>query len=87
MKAPSFIYNKYPLLRQALSNRSHIYNKQLEMVEQMEQDGSILVIRPERPIVVGRMERNVKKLAELYQEGYECAAKAFNLRPEFFTEP
>ena len=33
------------------------------------------VIRPERPIVVDRMERNIQKLLDLYNEGYACAAK------------
>ena len=41
----------------------------------MEREGSAVVIRPERPIEVGRMERNIDKLLALYQEGYDLAAK------------
>jgi predicted patatin/cPLA2 family phospholipase len=33
------------------------------------------VIRPENPVVVDRIEKNIKKLEDLYQEGYECARK------------
>lgn len=73
MRIPSFIYKKYPKLREILSHRNAIYNRQLEMVERMEEEGRILVIRPMKPMVVGRIEKDVKKLAALYDEGYACA--------------
>lgn len=72
---PSFIYKKYPRLRVALRNRNKLYNEQLELVERLEEEGKIIVIRPEKPIVVGRMETSVKKLTDLYNQGYECAQK------------
>lgn len=72
---PSFIYKKYPRLRVALRNRNKLYNEQLELVERLEEEGKIIVIRPEKPIVVGRMETSVKKLTDLYNQGYECARK------------
>lgn len=73
IKVPSFVYKKYPAIRQALSNRNALYNSQLELVEQMEDKGRITVIRPERPVVVDRVEKNIGKLEDLYYEGYECA--------------
>ena len=72
---PSFIYKQYPRLRVALRNRNKIYNEQLELVERLEEEGKIIVIRPEKPIVVGRMETSVKKLTDLYEQGYACAKK------------
>ena len=72
---PSFIYKKYPRLRVALRNRNKLYNEQLELVERLEEEEKIIVIRPEKPIVVGRMETSVKKLTDLYNQGYECARK------------
>ena len=72
---PSFIYKKYPRLRVALRNRNKLYNEQLELVERLEEEGKIIVIRPEKPIVVERMETSVKKLTDLYNQGYECARK------------
>jgi len=76
-KVPSFIYRKYPLLREAINRRSVLYNEQLEMVERLEEAGEITVIRPQRPIVVDRIERNIRKLTELYEEGYACAEQFF----------
>ena len=72
---PRFIYKQYPRLRVALRNRNKIYNEQLELVERLEAEGKIVVIRPEKPIVVGRMETSVKKLTDLYEQGYACAKK------------
>lgn len=72
-KVPPFIYKKYPLLREAINRRSIVYNQQLEQVERMEAAGEIVVIRPQKPVVVDRIERDIKKLTELYEEGYRCA--------------
>ena len=77
MKIPHFIYKKYPRLRVALSNRCKVYNQQLEMVERLEDEGRIHVIRPEKPVVVDRIQKDVNKRRDFYQEGYECAKKMF----------
>ena len=72
---PSFLYRKYPKVREALSRRCRVYNEQLEMVERMEAAGEITVIRPQKPVTVDRIERDIRKLTDLYEEGYACAAK------------
>ena len=76
---PAFIYKEYPRLRVALRNRNKLYNEQLDLVERLEDEGKIIVIRPENPIVVGRMETSVKKLTDLYNEGYQCAKKVLEV--------
>ncbi len=77
IKIPKYIYRRYPRLRVLLSKRHAIYNEQLDMVERMEDEGSIIVVRPMRPMEVGRLESNVEKLTALYNEGYECAKRVF----------
>ena len=72
--SPHILYRKYPALREALARRNDLYNRQIEEVERLEAESRIIVIRPERPIEVGRMERDTNKLLDLYNEGYECAA-------------
>ena len=74
-KVPRFIYSDYPRLRVALSRRVEVYNKQLEMVERMEDWGEIVVIRPRRPMEVGRVCRDPEKLERLYEEGYREGEK------------
>ena len=69
-KQPKFVYRNYPRLRVVLSRRVEAYNRQLDLVDELEEQGKILVIRPEEPIVVGRMEKDVDKLEHLYEEGF-----------------
>lgn len=73
IKVPSFVYRKYPNIREALSHRCAVYNEQLDMVERMEDEGKILVIRPQKPVAVDRIEKDTRKLTDFYEEGYECA--------------
>lgn len=75
IKVPSFFYRKYPKVREALSRRCRSYNEQLDLVEQLEDAGEVTVIRPRKPVVVDRIERDIKKLTDLYEEGYQCAAE------------
>ena len=48
-----------------------------DLVEQLEDKGRIVVIRPEKPMEVDRIETDIKKLTDLYEEGYVCAKKMF----------
>lgn len=70
-KVPHFIYHSYPRLRVALSRRLETYNRQLEFVEQLEAEGRVLCIRPEQPLEVDRIEKDVHKLERLYDEGLQ----------------
>ncbi|MGN0057756.1 MAG: patatin family protein [Phocaeicola plebeius] len=78
IKVPRFIYTRYPRLRVVLSNRCQVYNQQLELVERMEEEGSIIVVRPQAPVTVNRIEKDVKKLTALYNEGYEVAGEVLH---------
>ena len=73
IKVPHFIYTRYPRLRAVLSNRCKVYNEQLELVEKLEDEGRVIVIRPQLPVTVNRIEKDVKKLQSLYEEGLRCA--------------
>lgn len=72
---PPFFYRKYPHLRKAIRQRNALYNEQIDMVERLEAEGKLTVIRPIKPITVDRMERDTDKLLDLYNEGYNCAAE------------
>ena len=72
-------YNRYfeplPQLKAALFEVPDRYNWMQEEIDRLEQEGRILVIRPERPVRVSRLERDLKKLQALHQEGRETAVK------------
>lgn len=69
-KIPRFVYKDYPRLRVALSRRVEVYNQQLELIERMEDWGEVICIRPQRPMEVERICRDVEKLERLYEEGF-----------------
>lgn len=77
IKNPKFIYRRFPRLRVLLSKRHAIYNAQLDLIERLEREGRVLVIRPQRPMVVTRLESDTQRLTDLYNEGYACAREAF----------
>ena len=47
----------------------------MEKIEQMEKDGSVLVIRPESALKIGRLENNPEKTQEIYDIGYQDGLK------------
>ena len=73
MPLAKVFYRKYPKLQKALSKRNSIYNRTMHLIEKLEDEGRIIVIRPLKPVQVGRMEKDTSKLRALYQEGYEIA--------------
>ena len=73
LPVPKFIYRRYPELRKTLASRNAQYNRTMEMIERLEEEGRMTVIRPVHPIEVDRMEKDTDKLRALYQEGYELA--------------
>ena len=74
-KVPHVIYKNYPRLRVALSRRIAAYNEQLEMIERMEDEGSIICIRPQQPMKVDRMTKDAAKLEALYEEGFKLGCE------------
>ena len=69
-KIPHFIYKNYPRLRVALSHRIEAYNRQLQLLEDLEHQGRVACLRPKRPMEVRRIEKNVDRLERLYEEGF-----------------
>lgn len=58
-----------PNFAQQLATMSARYNETLEEIRKLESEGSLFVIRPDRPVTVGRAERDPQKLETLYNEG------------------
>ena len=73
MPLAKIAYKKYPNLRKALEERNARYNRTMDLIERLESGGKITVIRPLKPVEVGRMEKDTAKLRALYQEGYDLA--------------
>ena len=68
-------YKKYPMLQDAINGRNANYNRTMDLIDKLEEEGRITVLRPLKPLVVDRMEKDIAKLEALYEEGYELASK------------
>lgn len=62
-------YRRYPAMIRALDNRHVVYNKNLELLRQLEAEGKALVLAPRTPVAVGRFEKDKTKLKALYDQG------------------
>lgn len=72
-------YDRYfkplPHLRASLEEVPERYNRMQEELDRLEAEGRIFIIRPQSPVLVSRVEQDVKKLEDLYQEGRRVGAE------------
>ena len=54
----------------ALENRHEMYNRTVERITELEQAGEIFVIRPQRPLNIGRLESDPESIQRVYDAGY-----------------
>lgn len=67
---PRLLLRRYPAIVRALQTRPARYNATLERLEALERAGIVFVLRPVKPLLVGRMERDQRRLEALYRQGY-----------------
>lgn len=70
------VYRKYPAFVRLLERRHEMYNAQMETVERMAEAGSAFIIRPERPLEIGRLENDPEKVQRVYDQGCQDARNA-----------
>ncbi|UOY91980.1 patatin family protein [Ectobacillus sp. JY-23] len=70
-------YKRYPELVRAMLERYQVYNETLAYIQEEEKKGNIFIIRPTEPLQVDRMEKDAKKLAALYDQGYKDADRLY----------
>lgn len=80
-------YGDYPNFIEAMMRRPETYNMELDLCRRQEQEEKAFVIRPSRPIVTGRYEKDPGKLKELYEMGIaDCEGRLDELR-KFLRKP
>lgn len=78
-------YRKYPKLVEAMANRHIVYNDTLDYINSEEKTGKLLVIRPESPLLVSRMEKDPEKLKAAYNEGRKAAEQKLDAVRKFLN--
>ncbi|GFN34546.1 patatin-like phospholipase family protein [Tepidimicrobium xylanilyticum] len=77
---------KYPNILKALSARHIKYNKALEKINILEKEGYAFVFRPIAPLKVNRLEKDITKLEELYNQGYKEAMERIDQLKRWIEE-
>ena len=62
-------YRKKPEFAKALLNRPQMYNKQLEDIKMLEEQGLVYVIAPNQSLGIGRTESNPEIIEKIYKQG------------------
>lgn len=64
---------RYPKLMSAIEKRHEVYNSSLDEIERLEKKGYAYVLRPKKKLMVDRLEKDISKIADLYDQGYNEA--------------
>lgn len=68
-------YKNYKNLSKCMMKRFENYNKTMDLIDKMESEGKVFVIRPPHSLNIKRIEKDPIKLEEAYKVGYETAKK------------
>lgn len=71
--AAKLFYSKYPNLVETINNRYIGYNNILQEIDELEERGEIVLVRPSKELHLGRIESNPDRLQEMYDLGIEDA--------------
>lgn len=82
-KLHKLAYHKYPKLIEKLNTMPERYNKLQEELIDLEKEGKIFIIRPEKEVTVSRLEKDKEKLENLYKEGIAEAEKNLDALKEY----
>lgn len=78
-------YRKYPNFIKAVEQRHTQYNRTLDEISRMEEEGSVFVIRPSSPVKISRLEKNKDNLKALYNQGYSDAKNQYEALQKFIN--
>ena len=89
-KPPQFLANKkykeYPNLVEAINTRYKRYNETVDKINNLEKQNDIIVIRPSHKVKIGRIEKNINKIQQMYDLGVEDTKKILNKLKEYIKE-
>lgn len=74
-KLMKYAFRKYPKIAETMSDRHNEYNSTLDYIAAKEKAGEVLVIRPEAPLEIGRIEHNPDTMQKVYDLGRAAGEK------------
>lgn len=86
IKLTKLFYKKYPKFCETLKNRNRIYSEQYELIDKLEKDGKIFVIRPSKIVKIKATEKNPDILNALYTLGRSDCEKVLKELVEYLEK-
>ena len=77
------LYKTSPQMLEAALSANDRYNDTLDLLEQMEEEGKLFVIRPSKEIDISLLERNTENLGKLYREGVQDGENVLRALSEY----
>ena len=84
--AAKLFYSKYPNLVETINNRYIAYNSILEEIDELDERGEIVLVRPSKELHLGRVESNPDRLQEMYDLGIGDAKSLLSRIKEFIEK-
>ncbi len=81
-----WMLRRYPGTVQAMTRRHEGYNAATAYVRRREEEGRALVIRPDAPLEIGRLEHDAQRMQRVYDLGREAALKRLDDIRSFVRE-
>lgn len=81
------LLRRYPKIAEAMAHRHEMYNAQLEYISKESEKGDTLVLAPECPLPIGRVEMNPEKMKLVYSMGRDAATARMEDIKNFLARP
>lgn len=79
-------YRRYPKLIERLTNRYADYNRAVEDIIRLNEQGEIFVIRPSITLPIRRIEKDIAKVQAMYDLGVADAKMAIPMLKQYLSE-
>lgn len=79
-------YHNYPKFVKALVNRHNEYNACVDEIAKLQGEKAIFVIQPKEEVNISRLEKDVNKLRDLYDKGYNDAKASFDEMKSYLNQ-
>lgn len=79
-------YGKYPKFVKALKTRYRRYNQTICQLKELEEEGSVFVIRPKTTIPIERTEKDPKRLRQAYDMGRQDGKNKMTALKEWMSQ-
>jgi predicted patatin/cPLA2 family phospholipase len=78
VKSAKLIKRKYPEAARALAKRAEVYNRELALCHNLENEGTVKIVAPDSIGDMKTLSKDAKPIKKLYEKGWHDAESAFH---------